>query len=681
MLEAFTHKKSVYLKRIRYFEMKRSFIFILSCLLLATNAFCQKTLQKRADNALKSNEYTFAINNYKSLFAQTESEDPNKAVIAYKIGYCYRHISKPLDAQLWFEKAIDLKYQDPIVYLYCADAERMNQNFDKAIKNYEQYRSLVPTNKLSDKGIESCRTAKVWIKSPTNYKITNMAFVNSEFSDYSPYFTFDGKSNSLYFSSSRANAIGDMIHGGSGQSFCDIFTSQEDAKGSWSAPLSLSSQINTEQEEGTPSITADGNLMFYTQCEYGNGTSYCHIMSSTKMGSSWDKPNEMSFTDGRDTCDYVHPCISSDGLKLYFASNRPGGYGGYDIWYCSRSSNKDKWSKPKNAGNVINSECDELFPYLRQDSTLYFASNGHVGMGGLDIFRVNHDAKGKEYILNLMSPINSPSDDFGITFRDTLEEGYFSSNRPGGKGYDDIYHFSIIKLHYSVFGKILNEITDEPIANATVSLIGSDGTSLEVTSDAQGNYKFDLSPQTNYVLLAIHEGYLNSKYKVSTYGRKDDKNFEVNLYMTQLDAAIEVPNVLYDVNRWELRPESIVSLTKLLETLQDNPNITIELSSHTDYRVGPRMSNEELSQRRAQSVVDFLISKGIDKKRLTAKGYGANKPKVVDQKYADLHSFLKIGDVLTPAFIQNLTEKSQQEVCHQINRRTEFKVTSTNYNK
>lgn len=660
--------------------MRRLVFFITTFLFVSISLFGQKSLMKRADDALKANEYSFAINNYKSLFAQTENEDPNKAIIAYKIGYCYRHISKSLDAQLWFRKAIDLKYQDPIVYMYCADAERMNQNFDEAIANYDKYRTLVPTDRRAERGIESCRTAKKWLKSPTNYKITNVVYVNSEYSDYSPFYLFDGKGSSMYFSSSRANSVGDRIHGGSGQSFCDIFTSNEDAKGAWSVPQTLPEQINTDMEEGTPSLTKDGSQMYYTQCEFGTGKG-CKVMFSQKVGASWDKPTHLKFMEGIDTSDYVHPCISADGLQLYFASNRNGGYGGYDIWYCTRTSVNGKWSKPKNAGDVINSENDELFPYLRNDSTLYFASNGHIGMGGLDIFRVNYDAKGKEYILNLMSPINSPSDDYGISFRDSLEEGYFSSNRPGGKGFDDIYHFSIVKLHYSVKGKILNEITETPVANATVSLIGSDGTSLEVVSDAEGNYEFELNPQTNYVLLAMHEGYLNSKYKLSTYGRKDDKTFDVNLYMTQLDASIEVPNVLYDVNRWELRPESIVSLTKLLETLQDNPNIVIELSSNTDYRVGPRMSNEELSQRRAQSVVDFLISKGIDKNRLTAKGYGANNPKVVDQKYADLYPFLKIGDKLTPGFIQNLTDKSQQEICHQINRRTEFRVISTNYGK
>lgn len=659
--------------------MKRILLYIVCLLVFSNGAFCQKNLLKQAENALKANEYTFAINNYKSVFSQIENEDPLKATIAYKIGWCYKHISQPLHTQLWLEKAIELQYEDPIVYLYCADAMLMNQNYDKAIANYEKYKTIVPSDTRATKGIESCRTAKRWIKEPSNYTVTNLVYLNSEFSDYAPFFTFDGKSNTLYFSSTRSNAVGDKVHGGSGQSFCDLFSSNEDAKGAWSVPVSISEQINTDNEEGTPSVTKDGSQIFYTQCEYGATNSHCRINSAVKIGSSWDEPATLRLDN--DTADYVHPCISANGLTLYFSSNRAGGQGGYDIWYCTRESTHSKWNKPQNAGDVINTVGDELFPYLRNsDSTLYFASNGHVGMGGLDLYRVNYDAKGKQYVLNLMSPINSSSDDFGISFKDSLEEGFFSSNRPGGKGYDDIYHFSIVKLHFSVKGQVLNEMTEVPISNATVSLIGSDGTSLEVVSDENGNYEFDLNPQANYVLLAIHEGYLNSKYKVSTYGRNEDKNFEANLYMTQINSPIEVPNVLYDVNLWNLRPESIVSLNKLYETLEDNPNITIELSSHTDYRVGTKMTNEQLSQLRAQSVVDYLISKGIDKSRLTAKGYGATVPKIIDQKYAEMYDFLNVGDKLTPEFIQQL-DKEKQEICHQINRRTEFRVLSTNYKK
>ncbi len=660
--------------------MKKFILYTLTLLFLSANAFGQGNLKRQAEQALKTNEYTFAINNYKSLFAQTENEDPEKAKIAFQIGYCYRSISQPLHAQLWLQKAIDLQYEDPIVYLYCADAQRMNEKFDDAIATYQQYRTLAPGDKRGKEGIESCNTAKKWLLNPTNYKVINLTYLNSEYSDYSPFYLFDGKNKLIFFSSSRENADGDKIHGGSGQNFCDLFVSNEDAKGAWSTPISLSDQINTHQEEGTPSITKNGNLLFYTQCEYGEIRNNCKIMSSTKIGSSWDKPTPLRFGT-TDSSDYVHPCISADGLTLYFASNKQGGYGGYDIWYSTRDTLTERWGKPKNAGQVINSKGDELFPYYRSsDSTLYYASNGIIGMGGFDIYRVNYDNKGKQYTLNLMSPINSSSDDFGITFRDSIEEGYFSSNRPGGKGYDDIYYFSIARLHFSVKGQVLNEMTETPVSNAVVSLLGSDGSSLEVITDENGYYEYKLNPQANYVLVATHEGFLNSKYKISTFGRNEDKCFEANIYLSLIDIPIEVPNVLYDVNLWNLRPESIVSLNKLYETLQDNPGIAIELSSHTDYRVGSRMTNEELSQLRAQSVVDFLIKKGIDKERLIAKGYGASKPKVVDMRYAKIYDFLPIGNILNPEFIKQLP-KEQQNICNQINRRTEFRVISANYKK
>lgn len=661
--------------------MKRLFVVVFSIVLIVSDGFCQKALKKRADDALKANEYSFAINNYKSLFAQTENEDPLKPEIAYKIGYCFKKISKPLDAQLWFEKAIDLKYDDPIVYLYCADVQRMNENFEKAISYYEKYRTLVPTDEIAEKGIESCRIARQWIKNPTSYIVSNLVYVNSEYSDYAPFYLDDGMSKSVYFSSTRPNSTGDVIHGGSGQNFSDIYVSKEDAKGAWSNPVSISDIINTANEEGAPSITKDGKFLFYTQCEYGSNDSYCKIMSATKIGSSWDKPVELKFNDSKDTCDYVHPSISKDGLTLYLASNRPGGYGGYDIWFCTRSSTNEKWGKLKNAGDVVNTERTELFPYIREDNTLFFASDGHIGMGGLDLYRVNKDAKGKDYILNLMSPMNSPSDDFGITYKDSLEEGFFSSNRTGTKGFDDIFHFTISKLSYIVKGQIINDGTNEPIPNAIISIVGSDGTSIEVSSDNKGYYEASLNPQTNYVLIATRDKYLNCKYKMSTYGHKENKDFNVNLYMTEMSSVIEVPNILYDVNKWDIRPESIVSLNKLYETLNDNPNIIIELSSNTDYRVSSKMSNEELSQLRAQSIVDYLIARGIDEERLKAKGNGATNPKTIDKKYADMYSFLKIGDVLTPEYIKALADHSKQEICHQINRRTEFRVLSNNYKK
>lgn len=661
--------------------MFRKIFFVCFALLCLQLTMYGQDALTRADMAFAANEYSFAITYYKSVFNKLENDTETKARIAYNIGLCNKRISKPLDAQLWLEKAIELKHQDPAVFLHVADVLRMNEQFDKAIEYYNQYKLLVPRDVLADKGIESCKMAKTWLKDPTEYIVTNLNYLNSEFTDYSPYFVFDGSKNSIYFSSSRTNAMGDKTHGGSGQSFADIFITHEDAKGAWSFPAPITDAINSEHEEGTPSYSTATKSLFFTRCTYHeNAASLCNIMESKLVDKTWVKAELLNVSDiKRDTSDYVHPAISKNGLALYFASNRMGGFGGYDIWLCTRLSIKDPWSKPKNAGNVVNTPGDEVFPYLRNDSILYFSSNGHVGMGGLDIFRINRDAKGREYVLNLLPPINSTFDDYGISFRTELkEEGYFTSNRSkGSKGFDDIYHFALPILTYSISGKIINELTDSPIPYANVRLIGSDGSSLELFSDTEGNYAFSLNPQTNYVIIAIHDGFLNSKYKISTYGLQKDKTFDVNLYMTQIDIPVEIPNIMYDVNRWELRPESIVALEKLLDILRDNPHIIIELSSHTDYRVG-RISNEELSQLRAQSVVNFLIAKGISPNRLVAKGYGATRPKKIDLKYSELYSFLKLGDVLTPEYIESLPE-THRETCHQINRRTEFRVISTEF--
>lgn len=641
----------------------------------------QETL-KKADAAFEAHEYAFAITYYKSSYHKTDDYE-QKARIAYNIGLCSKRISKPLDAKLWFTKAIELKYQSPEVFLHLADVLRMNEEFDEAIEYYSIYKEYVPRDNLAEVGIESCKLAKTWLKTPSEYIVTNFPYFNSEFIDYSPHFSADSNKNTMFFASSRPSSFGDKIHGGSGQSFADLFVSYEDAKGSWSTPTPLSEAINTEHDEGSPSYCTATNTLYFTRCTYKEfASSMCKIYSSTFENSSWSKAEELKLQDSkRDTADYVHPSVSANGLMLYFASNKSGGYGDFDIWYCTRNSVNDAWGNPKNAGNVINTARNEIFPYLRSDNILFFASNGHIGMGGLDIFRVNKDAKGREYVLNLLPPINSTYDDYAISYADSEKEvGFFSSNRTNGsKGADDIFHFSLPLVTYSISGKIINELTELPIPYTNVRLIGSDGTSLEQYADEQGNYNFELNPQTNYVIIAIHDDFLNSKYKISTYGLQKDKSFDVNIYMNQIDIPVEVPHIMYDVNRWELRPESIVALEKLLDILNDNPHIIIELSSHTDYRVG-RISNEELSQLRAQSVVNFLISRGINSNRLVAKGYGASRPKKIDLRYSELYSFLKLGDELTPEFIEALPE-SYRNTCHQINRRTEFRVISVEHKR
>jgi peptidoglycan-associated lipoprotein len=352
-----------------------------------------------------------------------------------------------------------------------------------------------------------------------------------------------------------------------------------------------------------------------------------------------------------------------------------GGFGKKDIWYVSRTGSG--WSKPVNAGPEINTQGDELFPYVRDNGMLYFASDGHIGMGGLDIFRAQLQPDGRWLIQNMKPPINSSSDDFGISFAAGLEKGIFSSARKG-RGNDDLYSFEMPPLRFNVTGLVKDEKTGSPIAQSTVQLIASDGSNLQAETGAGGDFKFALKPNVDYIFVASRKGYLNGKDKQTTKGQEKSRDFMVTILLTATDKPIELPNILYDFGKWDLRPESMVSLDKLVETLLDNPEVTIELMSHTDSR-DTEQYNQELSQKRAQVVVQYLIDKGIEAGRLSPRGYGESSPKVVSSDITEQNSFLKTGVTLTEQYINSLATEEQKEIAHQINRRTEFRVLRTDY--
>lgn len=658
-------------------SMKYTILTILLSLGL-TAAWGQKYVEI-ADEAFAASEYLKAINLYKSAYSKLSEDAVLKARIAFNTGYCYRRLGKPDHAELWLNKAVELHHQDPLLYLYYADALRQNSKFDDAVEQYEKYKKFVSSDERADKGIKSCQLAEKWTENPTPYKVVNVVYLNSENSDYAPVFA-DSLGLSLIFTSSREGAIGDRQHGATGQPFADLYTSRIDQTGRWSTPTALDFNVNTIHEEGAACFNADFSTLIFTRCSFSDRKeSTCEVYVASRMEDSWDKPDHFKVSDfKKDTFLVAHPSLSADGLKLYFVSDMSSGFGGYDIWYVERPTRDEKWSTtPINAGATVNSKGNELYPYIRKDGTLFFASDGHHGMGGLDLFRINKDAKGQDQLLNLMYPINSPMDDFGIAFYPNEEKGFFSSNRPGTVGYDDIYQFSLPPLEFSTEGVVVDELTGALMPDVKLRLIGSDGTSVESTTDKNGKYRFDLRPSTNYIIIANKKGYLNGKGKLTTDGVEASQTFNSDIYMTTIDIPVEIPNVMYDVAKWELRPESIVSLEKLVDVLLDNPTITVEVSSHTDFRVG-RISNMDLSQKRAQAVVDFLIAKGIDRERLRAKGYGETRPKTVTKKLAFQYSFLPEGTVLTESYIKSLPA-DQQETAHQINRRTEFQVLSTNY--
>ncbi len=660
--------------------MKKGLFIIVSFLLLVGSNYAdaqKKDKTEKARTAFEAGEYNVAIDLLKDAYNKISDKEVKNELI-YLIAECYRITNAPEKAELRYKQAIRKEYQNPIIYLRYADALRMNEEYDEAIEQYRKYKELVPDDPRGQNGITSCELAIQWIESPSGYLVENMKYFNSRQSDFSPFFASDDY-QIVYFTSSREGANGNDIHGATGENFADIFQSRMDRKGKWSVPVPLDENINTEFEDGTPVLNQDYTTMYFTRCKVNKNRNLgCQIYTSIRSGDSWSKAEPFKIAD--DSVVIAHPAISQDELVLYFVSDMPGGIGGKDLWKVTRSNEGDDWSKPENLGEQINTVDDEVFPFVHADGTLYFSSNGRIGLGGLDIFKATQNEDGMWEIENMKSPINSSADDFGIVFENDMERGYFSSTRKG-RGNDEIYSFVLPPLKFNVLGAVKDEKTDEVLPNAIVKSIGSDGITLETTTDAGGSFKFMLKPNTDYVFVASHEGYLNGKERETTKGLDQSTDFKTTIYLSSIAKPIELSNsnVFYDFAKWDLRPEAMVSLDKLIETLNDNPNVTIELMSHTDSR-GSDADNIELSQKRAQSVVDYLIDRGIASDRLSAKGYGETQPKVVDKRIKEQYSFLQEGTTLTESYINSLSTIERQEIAHQLNRRTEFRVLSTDYN-
>ena len=649
-------------------------ITVLFSLLLNVQVFAQAKALKIADKAYDTGEYFNAITLYKQAFNKIKS-NADRAEALFKIGLCYMKTLDPANAEVWFGKSVQVKYTDPLATLYYVDALKQNEKYDEAKHYYEQFSSLAPADVRGENGRKACELAIKWKNKPSRYVVENNAYLNTKESDYSPTYVSDDYT-SILITSSRAASGGNDLSGVTGQSFADLYLSTRDPKGKWSLPLPITSLVNTASEEGTPSFAKGGTDLYFTRCDFKKKEHLtCAIYRSPKAESDWGFAEKLFFCV--DSLTYAHPSISKDELTLYFTSDMPGGLGGKDIWKVKRISKDSPWEAPINMGDGINTPGDELFPFSREDGSLYFSSNGHIGLGGLDIFRAALDKSGNWVADNLKIPMNSPLDDFGITFEGNYEKGFFSSARKGGKGMDDIYSFILRAIKLNLSGVVVEETSGTPIPDAIVKLIASDGVTTEIKTNSDGTFNFKLKQNQDYILTTVKDGYLNGKGKETTKNIDVDKDFKLDITMAAIENPIGLENIMYDVSKWDLRPESMVSLDKLVDIMNDNPGITIELRSHTDFR-DEAENNQILSQKRAQSVVDYLIEKGIEPDRLVAKGYGESMPNIVNRK--DSKNFnIPVGTRLTEEYIKALATPEEQEIAHQINRRTEFQVLSTDY--
>lgn len=659
----------------------RKLILLSVIFTLTLVSYGQKKELEKAEVAYQYEQYAEAIDLYKVAYSKSK-DNAKKAEIVYRIAVCYSHMNNPKSAELWFRKAIKVKYPDPLAILYLADAKKKNGKFEEAIKEYKNYQKLVPSDKRGQIGIKSCEMAANWITKPTRYKVENIPLMNSPEDDFCPFF---GKKDFrvVLFSSNRTSSKGADINKASGKAFTDIYMTTRDRKGKWSTPNSIGEPVNTSNSEGASSLNLKGSSLYFTRCRVEKKRIMgCQIYYAQRRGATFGEPTMVNIKGSKDSLSVGHPAVTGDDLTLYFAGNIPGGYGGMDIWVVKREKKNKPWGDPINLGPEINTPGNETFPYIRVNGELYFASDYHEGMGGLDIFKAKLDKKSNKWsIENMKYPINSPADDFGIVFEGEKEKGYLTSTRKGGKGGDDIYEFILPELQFTISGIVYNEFTKVPIVGANVKLIGSDGeniTNEEMLSEADGSYQFKLKVNTDYQIETEKEGFLKGKTSESTKGIEEDRDFKHDIPIQPIVNTIKIENVFYVFAKCDLKPESFVELDKLIETLNDNPTITIELSAHTDFR-GSNAANDTLSRCRAENVVNYLISKGIAADRLVAKGYGESRPATVDTTSAERYEFLQPGDVLTESFIKRLATVEEQEVANQMNRRTEFKVLKTDY--
>lgn len=647
-------------------------LLVLSLLLLASCG-AEKNM-KKAEKFMAIGEYYDAASQYKQAYSKTPpKERDRRGLIAGKMAVCYRKINST-------PKAV-AAYRNMVRYNKATVDDRMelgrqllkNGDYKQAAEQFRVVLDSMPDNVLARNGLLSAQQAPVWKKQGSRYTVKRMDVFNSRRAEYSPMLSGD-QFDQLYFTSTRNDATGDELSGITGTKNGDIFVSQKDDKGKWSKPEVVNGGLNTEADEGASCLSPDQREMYLTQCVTDPSyPRYAQIVKSNRADAAWGKASSVELTKDTLSC-FAHPAVSPDGQWLYFVSDMPGGKGGLDIWRVRITS--AGYGGVENLGEPINTPGNEMFPTFRPNGDLYFSSDGHPGMGGLDIF-IAHPGKSGRYVLEHPGyPLNSQGDDFGMTFEGVKNRGFFSSNRNDGRGWDHIYSFVNPEIVQSVKGWVYEQEGYE-LPAAQVYMIGSDGTNLKLGVKSDGSFEKELTPGVEYMFLATCKGFLNHKEELKVVPMTDSHEYVLQFPLASITAPVLIDNIFYDFNKATLRPESQTALDELVKLLNENPNVTIELSSHCDYK-GSSAYNKLLAQRRAESVVNYLVDKGIARDRLSPVGYGKEKPKTIRKKLTEKLTWLKEGDVLTEEFIKKL-DPEKQEICNQLNRRTEFIVLRTTY--
>lgn len=636
---------------------------------------------KKAEQSYAIGEYYYASINYKKSYSRCSPREKKKrGVRAFMMGECYRRIGYSQKAVAAYQNAVRYGIEDSSAYLYLGQQQLKLGQYKQAVTSFNQYLELDPGNELARSGLLSCELGPKWKAKPNQYKIKKEAIFNSRRSDYSPMLVGDD-ADQIVLSSTRNDATGDDISGVTGVKFGDLFFAKKNEQGKWQPVTTIDGDVNTEYDEGASCLSPDGKTMYFTRCSSDpDYPRYAEIWKSQRSDASWGKATKCDIS--RDTLSsFAHPAVSPDGEWLYFVSDMPGGEGGLDIWRTRITSNG--FGGVENLGRPINTAGDEMFPSFRPNGDFYFSSNGHPGMGGLDIFIAREDSITGTIIENQQFPLNSSADDFGMTFEGVHNRGYFCSSRNDGKGWEHIFSFECPEILQTVTGWVYEKDGYE-LPSALVYMVGNDGTNLKLSVKGDGSFTQVVKPGVDYVLLGTCKGYLNVKNEIRVEESEESQDYTLQFPLPPINIPVLIDNIFYEFDKATLTPESTEALDKLVVMMNENPNITIELSAHCDYR-GNDNYNQRLSQRRAESVVRYLIEHDIKKDRLTAVGYGESRPKVITKKLKEVllagepKVAVEEGDTLTEAYILSVKGKEEQEVLNALNRRTEFKVLRTTY--
>lgn len=649
--------------------------FGLFIILIAGLCSCKTPKLSEADAQFDRGEYFNASKTYRAVYNKLNPKEDRelRGRVAYQLGTCYRKLNMAARAAAAYQNAVRYDYEDSIAYFWLARSLQMDGKYQPAIDAYNTFLQYSPDNALAAEGIRGCRLAiKAKSEPKSRYKVSAAKIFNSRRADFAPMY-LDKTLNTLYFTSSNEKATGTDKSEITGMKRSDIFFATKDEKGNWNRPEPAQGELNTAFDEGVVSFSPDGQTMYLTVARRSlEANTSVEIFTARRSDATWSAPQKLEIS--ADTISaFGHPAVSPDGRYLYFSSDMPGGYGGKDIW---RININDRVGSLENMGEQINTPGDEMFPYVRTDSLLYFASDGHPGFGGLDMFTARLNSTGDRWsIENLGLPLNSQGDDFGITFGEG-ESGFFSSNRGDARGYDHIFSFVKPDIKVTITGMVLDK-DEEPVPNAIIRIVGDDGSNQKEVARDDGSFKFNLQRGVKYVMLAGAKGYLNVKQEFESDSEEEDADYGIDFILAAVNKPQVVENIFYDFDKATLRPESKEALDEMAQMLRDNPNVTIEMGSHTD-RVGTDEYNIGLSDRRAKSVVDYLVEAGISADRLTWKGYGETVPKTVTPRINREYPQFEVGTVLTSEFIDTLSDEDR-EAADQINRRTEFQVTSIDY--